>query len=327
MNRGTIAIRSSHGAAFSAWLVAAALVVASCATPPLTSDEESPATTVASELQPIETTSAAQVESDSDVTELIAEQGSSPAVVSPPPEPGPRPGRGSRVRPEWLGTRVLPLRPDGFGQVVPTPFELIDRRFPPATYLRRGGADFESSIGVIPADVLARSTWREGCPVTLDELSYLTLSYIGFDDQPYVGEMIVHSSVANDIVDVFRKLFSARFPIEEMRVIAANELDLPPTGDGNLTSSFICRAVTGGTNWSEHAYGLALDINPFHNPYVKGELVLPELASVYADRSLGLPGVIVEGDLVVEAFDAIGWGWGGRWRTLTDPMHFAKNNR
>ena len=281
----------------------------------------------------IELDSSDNVDADSvattepDVVELIIEQGESPSVLSSPPEPGPRPGRGSRTRPEWLGTRVLPLRADGFGEILPTPFELIDRRFPPSTYLRLGGSEFESTVGAIPADVLSRSTWNETCPVSLEDLSYLTMSYVGFDGQPYVGEMIVHASVADDVVGVFRTLFEAKFPIEEMRVIAANELDLPPTGDGNLTSSFICRPVTGGTNWSEHAYGLALDINPFHNPYVKGALVLPELASVYADRSIGLPGVIVEGEVVVEAFDSIGWGWGGRWRTLTDPMHFAKNNR
>ena len=281
----------------------------------------------------IELDSSDNVDADSvataepDVVELIIEQGESPSVLSSPPEPGPRPGRGSRTRPEWLGTRVLALRADGFGEILPTPFELIDRRFPPSTYLRLGGSEFESTVGAIPADVLSRSTWKETCPVFLEDLSYLTMSYVGFDGQPYVGEMIVHASVADDVVGVFRTLFEAKFPIEEMRVIAATELDLPPTGDGNLTSSFICRPVTGGTNWSEHAYGLALDINPFHNPYVKGALVLPELASVYADRSIGLPGVIVEGDVVVEAFDSIGWGWGGRWRTLTDPMHFAKNNR
>lgn len=308
-------------------MVFLAVLAGACGTPPLASDEA--VTTTVDELAvTIPTTArAGQTEPDTDVSDLLANQSASESLAPAPPEPGPTPGRGSRTRPDWLGTRVLPLRPDGFGEVQPTPFELIDRRFPPSTYVRLGSDDFESSIGIIPPDVLTRSTWNSDCPVGLDELSYLTLSFVGFDDQNYVGEMIVHTSVAGDVVDVFRKLFAARFPIEEMRVIAASELDVPPTGDGNLTSAFICRPVTGGTNWSEHAYGLALDINPFHNAYVKGPLVLPELASVYADRTLGLPGMIVEGDVVVDAFDAIGWGWGGRWNTLKDPMHFARNNR
>jgi carbonic anhydrase/acetyltransferase-like protein (isoleucine patch superfamily) len=75
-------------------------------------------------------------------------------------------------------------------------------------------------------------------------------------------------------------LFAARFPIEEMRVTSPAELDAPPTGDGNNTSAFVCRPVRGQDNRSAHAYGLAIDLNPFCNPYTKDDLVLPELASV-----------------------------------------------
>ena len=47
----------------------------------------------------------------------------------------------------------------------------------------------------------------------------------------------------------------------------------------------MCRAARQQTNWSAHAYGLAIDLNPFDNPYQRGDLVLPELASSYLDRS------------------------------------------
>lgn len=233
----------------------------------------------------------------------------------------------STVPPDWLGTIALPLRSDGYGEVQATPTELIDRQFPPPWFLRSGGSSFESSIGPIPGDVLARATWEEGCPVGLDELSYLTVSFIGFDGGSYIGEVIVNAQYAEAMVGVFRAMFDARFPLEEVRVVAKWELDVPPTGDGNITTAFVCRAVAGGTSWSQHAYGLAIDINSFHNPYVKGDLVLPELASFYMDRSLGLAGMIVEGDPVVRAFDGLGWGWGGRWNSLTDPQHFSANNR
>ena len=83
-------------------------------------------------------------------------------------------------------------------------------------------------------------------------------------------------SPADDAVEVFRALHQARFPIEEMRVIDAPELDLPPTGDGNVTSAFVCRPTRGSSTWSEHAYGRAIDVNPFQNPYQKGDVVLPE---------------------------------------------------
>jgi hypothetical protein len=81
--------------------------------------------------------------------------------------------------------------------------------------------------------------------------------------------------------------------------------------------------VRGGTRFSAHAYGLAIDVNPFQNPYQRGDLVLPELASAYLDRTQLRPGMIVEGDVVVEAFAAIGWTWGGRWEQPSDAMHFS----
>lgn len=126
---------------------------------------------------------------------------------------------------------------------------------------------------------------------------------------------------------MFRALWEARFPIEEMRITEERELDLKPTGDGNNTGAFVCRTQRGGSSFSEHAYGLAVDVNPFQNPYHRGEVVIPELASAYLDRQERRPGMIFDDGSVVAAFDRIGWGWGGRWRSLTDLHHFSRNDR
>lgn len=230
------------------------------------------------------------------------------------------------ARPDWLGTRVLPLRDDDFGVAQPTPPELVDRHLETPDLLPPpNGAEFEWTIDQVPEEVVARSTWEEGCPVALDELRYLTVSHHGFDGEFHTGEIIVNASVAEDVVGVFRALHDARYPIEEMRVIRADELDAPPTGDGNVTTSFVCRPAVGSTNWSQHAFGLAVDVNPFHNPYLKGDLVLPELATAYTDRTVPLDGMIFAGDVVHEAFTAIGWGWGGNWNSLKDWMHFSRS--
>lgn len=230
--------------------------------------------------------------------------------------------------PDWLGTRPLALRPDGFGEVAPTPPELENRSFrTPGVLPPPPSEEFVAHVETVPDHVVARSTWKPECPVSLDDLAYLTVSHWGFDGENHTGELIVGADHAEAIVEVFSRLHDASFPIEEMRVIRTDELDLPPTGDGNVTTSFVCRPVVGSTSWSMHAYGLAIDINPFHNPYVKGDLVLPELASTYADRTDIRPGMIVEGSVAVTAFDDIGWFWGGRWTTLDDSMHFSANNR
>ena len=232
------------------------------------------------------------------------------------------------ARPEWLGTRVLPLRPDGHGQAQPTPPELQDRRLETIDLLPPPvGENFTSSVGSVPPEVLARSSWSAECPVTVEELAYVTVSHFGFDGSFHTGELLVNGAEAENVVEVFRRLHEARFPIEQMRVIRAEEIDAPPTGDWNDTTSFVCRPAIGSGSWSEHAYGLAVDVNPFHNPYLKGNLVLPELASAYTDRSDARPGMIMPGDVVTEAFGAIGWGWGGNWNSLKDWMHFSRSGR
>ena len=230
-------------------------------------------------------------------------------------------------RPEWLGTRVLPLGPGGMGINEPTPPILRNRRFATIDTLPRPKhRGYRATIGQVPPEVVERSTWRPKCPVGVDDLAYLTMTYWGFDRLRHTGEMIVNASVAEDVAGVFEEIYRARFPIEELRVTTLKEQRAwtkTPTGDTNLTSSFECRQATGGSDWSEHAYGLAIDINPFHNPYLRDGIVGPELAEAYTDRTWKRPGMIFEGDAVVDAFDAIGWGWGGRWNSLKDWMHFS----
>ena len=232
------------------------------------------------------------------------------------------------ARPAWLGTRALPLRDDGFGEVGPTPPELAPRLLATIDRLPRPAGDgFESTIGPVPPEVLQRSTWHDGCPVGVDDLVYLTVSHVGFDGAIHTGEMIVNAEFGNGVVSVFAELFETGFPIEEMRVVSVLDLDAPPTGDGNNTTSFVCRASVESSNWSEHAYGLAVDINPFHNPYVRGDLVLPELAGFYTNRDRTEAGMIHPGAVAVRAFADLGWEWGGMWSSRKDWMHFSANGR
>ncbi|MGH8958560.1 MAG: M15 family metallopeptidase [Acidimicrobiia bacterium] len=238
------------------------------------------------------------------------------------PEPG-------TVRPDWLGTRILPERPDGLGEAQPTPPEMLNRRFPTFDLLPPPtGDEFEYTLGPVPAGVAARSSWKEGCPVGLEGLSYLTVSFVGFDGANHTGELLVNAAHGPGIVEVMRMLYEIEFPIEEMRVITAAEIDAPPTGDWNSTTSFVCRPAVGrDSGWSMHAFGLAIDINPFHNPYLRGEVVVPELASTYTDRASMRPGMIDSASPVIEAFADIGWEWGGYWQSAKDWMHFSENGR
>lgn len=247
-----------------------------------------------------------------------------PGGTATPPDGGPAttgPAGGWRV-----GARPLPLRPDGFGKVLPTPAALRDRRLPTLDRLPPPpGGRFRSSIRPVSPAVRARmgTTWKPGCPVGLADLRYVTVSFRGFDGRAHTGELVVHRRVAAGVVSVFARLYRARFPIEEMRLVTGADLTARPTGDGNNTAAFVCRAARKQTRWSAHAYGLAIDVDPFQNPYRRGDLVLPELASAYLDRGDRRPGMIHPGDVVTTAFAAIGWTWGGTWRTPKDLMHFS----
>jgi len=169
--------------------------------------------------------------------------------------------------------------------------------------------------------------WKPACPVGLDDLRYLEMSFWGFDGKPHTGQLVVAASVAEDVASVFKKLYAARFPIEQMTLVTQADLDAPPTGDGNATGAYACRPSRGSTSWSAHAYGIAVDLNPFNNPYTKGDLVLPELSSSYVDRAWKRPGMIYPGDVVTMAFAYIGWTWGGTWQSLKDRHHFSANGR
>jgi hypothetical protein len=95
----------------------------------------------------------------------------------------------------------------------------------------------------------------------------------------------------------------------------------------NNTSAFNCRPVTGGARWSDHSYGVAIDINPVVNPYVRRDTVAPPEGAPYVDRDADVPGMIHEGDVVVDTFADHGWIWGGTWSFPKDYQHFSTTGR
>jgi hypothetical protein len=222
----------------------------------------------------------------------------------------------------------LPRRPDGFGEVRSTPAALVNRRLPTLDRLPPPTLPtFQSTISPVAPNVLARSSWQPICPVRPEQLRYLTMSFRGFDGRAHTGEMLVNADVAQTVVDIFSRLYAAGFPIEEMRIRSTAELNRPPTGDGNNTEGFLCRQTRNQRQWPASGYGLAIDVNPFNNPYVRGDLVVPELASAYLNRDWVRPGMIIDGGPVVSAFESGGWSWGGRWSDPVDFMHFTATGK
>jgi hypothetical protein len=185
---------------------------------------------------------------------------------------------------------------------------------------------FEWVVTGIDGGVRARvegSSWRPGCPVPLVDLRYVRARHWGFDGTPHLGELVVHRDAVDDLQAVFAELFVRRFPIRMMRLVDDFGADDDASVTADNTSAFNCRAVTGGSRWSQHSYGRAIDVNPFENPYVSNGTVLVPGSAPFVDRSVVRPGMIIAGDAVVDAFAARGWTWGGTWSSPIDYQHFS----
>jgi hypothetical protein len=175
-----------------------------------------------------------------------------------------------------------------------------------------------------------RGFWKAGCPVGLGDLRLLTVTHYGFDRRSHTGQLIVNKAATGPLSRAFRTMYANRFPIRHMRFrdFYGPERRRP----NDVTASFECRQAVpspctggGGTgSWSNHAYGLAIDINPRENPYVGCGQSNDPTARAYRNRSRKRPGMI--GGRTVRAFAAGGWEWGGSWSGDTkDYMHFSHN--
>jgi hypothetical protein len=145
-----------------------------------------------------------------------------------------------------------------------------------------------------------------------------------FDGQLHRGELIVHEEVVPQVITVFEQLYRLRYPIERIRTVdhypaAADELSM----EDNNTSAFNCRGIPGSDQWSQHAYGRTIDLNPLLNPFINGTGALqPKNSSAYLDRSRTDPGLLHDGDAAVHVFTDRGWRWGGYWKAPIDYQHF-----
>ena len=153
------------------------------------------------------------------------------------------------------------------------------------------------------------------------------MSYWRFDGKEHLGSVVVRASEAKDVLSVFRKLYTARFPIRRLRLVEAYKGSDDASMAADNTSGFNCRRVYPSGPWSAHAYGLAIDVNPVENPYVHTGRVEPPAGRRYLDRTNFRRGMVVRGDLVVRAFVAIGWPWGGQWASSKDYQHFSATGR
>lgn len=171
-------------------------------------------------------------------------------------------------------------------------------------------------------------SYKEDCTVPYEDLRYVSVLYEDFNGETQTGEIICNKAIAQDLVEIFYELYCSHYQIDKIRLIDEYEADDDLSCADNNTSCFNFRKVYGSDNLSKHALGLAIDINPFQNPYITYpngiERISPPGSEPYADRDSGLPHMITEDDLCYQLFTAHGFTWGGHWNTLKDYQHFQK---
>ena len=142
------------------------------------------------------------------------------------------------------------------------------------------------------------------------------------------GELICHKTIADDLLAIFRELYQAKYPIERMVLVDEYDADDEASMRANNSSAFNFRYISGTKTLSRHSRGMAIDINPLYNPYVRHRggrtLVEPANAQAYVDRTKDFPYKIVKGDLCYRLFKKYGFTWGGDWKNSKDYQHFEK---
>lgn len=178
---------------------------------------------------------------------------------------------------------------------------------------------------------IAGISYPTDCTIELSDLRYLTLQYNDFNGNPQSGEMICASSIAQDVVEIFYELYTNGYQIESIKLVDEFGGDDTASMLANNTSCFNYRVVEGTTRLSNHAKGLAIDLNPFYNPYITykkdGSVnISPKGSEAYADRSAAFPYKIDESDLAYKLFKEHGFTWGGNWNSVKDYQHFERTN-
>lgn len=207
------------------------------------------------------------------------------------------------------------------------PGDVVDEQ-----YLKAHGHQAFFSIHSMPDTIFALMrgrTYKHDCTIPRSSLRYILCLHRDDGGRSVVGEMVVNKAIAKDVVEIFRQLYEASYPIERMRLIDYWDADDERAMTANNSSSFNFRFISHTRKVSKHGMGMAIDINPLYNPYTKTlrngkTIVEPAAGKPYLDRQREYKYKITRGDLCCRLFRKYGFRWGGDWKTMKDYQHFEK---
>lgn len=199
--------------------------------------------------------------------------------------------------------------------------------------LPRPSEAFHATIGELDDATFARmkgSSWKDDprCPPRR-ELARVVVRHVDLAGRAADGELVVARQLAREVVSLFARLYAIGFPLARIELVDAHGADDDRSMAADNTSAFNFRVIAGTEILSQHALGVAIDLNPVENPMIwpGGAGFVPPEGAPFVDRRRLRPGMIVRPGPVTAIFDELGWEWGGDWRHVADLHHIAFRRR
>ncbi|MFC2130424.1 M15 family metallopeptidase [Bacteroidota bacterium] len=155
----------------------------------------------------------------------------------------------------------------------------------------------------------------------IDSICLLDVKYYSFDGKLHKGQLVIHKAVKENVKEIFDLILKTKFPVNKVVPIVKYDWSDDASMDDNNTSAFCYRFIAGTKRFSNHAFGRAVDINPFNNPVVYSNGRISPKGAKYKPKASG---TFSEKHPVVKAFLEKGWRWGGNFNSFKDYHHFDK---
>lgn len=166
-------------------------------------------------------------------------------------------------------------------------------------------------------DMLLQNPEMEAPQDVLEQLECKEVTYYGYDRKVHQGQIVMNTKVMADVVLFFEEAFRIQFPIKSVVPIADKKYmwNDEVSCDDNNSSGYNFRYISGTTRMSKHALGLAFDINPVQNPYIKYNEKAEELWRAPKDAGYDelVAGTLFAEHPLVILLKSKGWEWGGDW--------------
>src|ERR1035437_6634 len=147
----------------------------------------------------------------------------------------------------------------------------------------------------------------------------MIVTYYSTDGKIHNGQVLTNKKLVKSLEIAFHFMFENKFPIAHAIPIVKYGWDDKLSMQANNTYSFCYR----NTSYSKHAYGMAIDINPFFNPLrwktgFENRINRP----IGAHYEPAIPGTFYSLHPVVQEFKKLGFHWGHNFKDKFDDHHF-----